>query len=191
MIIGITGGIGSGKTYVSNLFEQEGIPIYNADCRAKIIINSSIQIREKIIEEFGEESYCETSLNAKYISSIVFDNAEKLEKLNAITHPVIKEHFIDWAKQELKTNKIVGIESAILFQSGFDTAVDKVICITADVETRINRVIARDNSSREEIEKRINSQEDTERLLKKADFIIDTNENNLILSQINSILRQL
>lgn len=172
-VIGLTGGIGSGKSTVAQLFESYGIPCYNSDFRAKYVMNHNEVLREQIKTLLGEESYNQENLNRQWIAKKVFENASLLQKLNALVHPAVKEDFEHWAKQQ-KTSYILK-EAAILIESGAYKSCDKIIVVTTNLETRIERVQARDHSSAKEIQKRVENQMNDAERLKYADYIIENN----------------
>ncbi len=171
MVVGLTGGIGSGKSTVLNMFESLGIAIYVADIEAKKIMNTSVVVKEKIIALLGKEAYKGGKLNRTYIASIVFKESEKLKALNAIVHPEVKKHFRLYSKN-IEAPYLV-YENAILFESKAEALCDSVILVTAPIEKRIDRVTHRDNTTREAVLSRINNQmTDAEKEL-KSDYIIE------------------
>jgi dephospho-CoA kinase len=189
--IGITGGIGSGKTTVCRVFELLGVPVYYADTEAKKILDSDKQVHIAIINEFGEEVLDkEKNIDRKKLSSIVFNNKEKLEKLNAIVHPAVAMHFEDWLAQHT-SHKYILKEAAILFESGAYKLMDQVIAVVAPLEFKINRAIQRDNISAEQVEQRINNQLSDEEIIKRSQFIIHNDEQQLLIPQIISVHQQL
>jgi dephospho-CoA kinase len=173
-IIGLTGGIGSGKTTIAKLFEAEGIPVYIADLEAKKIMQLPETIAQ-VEKFFGNQVVTENKIDTKKIAAIVFNNPEKLKVLNDIVHPLVKKHFDNWVNQH-KDFPFVVKEAAILFESGSYTYCDKIITVIASEETRINRVIARDNCSRQNVLDRIKNQWSDSQRIAKSDFIIE-NEN--------------
>ncbi len=155
-IVGLTGGIGSGKTTVSKMFSALGVPVYIADVEAKKLTNTSKVIRRKIISIFGEKSYKDEVLDSKYIANIVFNDSEKLEKLNNIIHPKVAKHFKKWvAKQE---GVYCSKEAAILFENGSYKSCDATILVTAPETIRIKRVLQRDGVTKEEVRARMKNQ---------------------------------
>jgi len=179
--IGLTGGIGSGKTTVAILFENLGVPVYYADDRAKEIMHDNISVKNKIIELFGEKAYVSNKLNIKYISGIVFDNSIVLKKLEKIVHPAVRQDFLDWAKKQ-NTDYVI-VENAILYKSGMDKLVDFVIVVTADKEKKLERLKKRDKKSKKELEKIIQNQLNEKKFLKKSDFVIKNNGNKYELAE--------
>lgn len=172
-IAGITGGIGSGKTTAAKFFEELGVPVYNSDTRAKIIQNENSEVKVKIIEAFGDEAYNPSGLNRVYIAKQVFNNNEKLKQLNQIVHPAVFNDFEEWKKQQ--TSKIIMKEAAILIESGSYKDCDVVISVLMDKEKRIQRIMARDGFTEEQVMARINNQISDEERIQKSDFIIDNN----------------
>lgn len=170
MIIGLTGGIGSGKTTVAGFFEELGIPIYIADDAGKRLMKQSSEIREKIIHIFGEQAYTTNEPNRKFIASKVFDDKVLLQKLNNIIHPAVEADFEHWNKHQ--DSPYIIYEAAILFEAGGYKKCAKTILVTATRELRIERLQKRDESSIEEIEARMNNQWTDEKKSKMADFII-------------------
>ncbi len=154
--IGITGGIGSGKTTLCRMFSELGIPIYNSDARAKTLMNSDKVLQESIIEVFGAESYIDGQLNRAYLASKVFTDKENLAKLNSLVHPRVNNDFTAWC--DMQNAPYVIFESAILFESNFDKCVDRSLCVLSPKPMRIERVISRDALSQEEIERRMSNQ---------------------------------
>ena len=173
-IAGITGGIGSGKTTAAKFFEELGVPVYNSDTRAKIIQNENSEVKVKIIEVFGDEAYNESGLNRDYIAKQVFNNNEKLKQLNQIVHPAVFNDFEEWKKKQ--TSKIIIKEAAILIESGSYKDCDVVISVLMNKEKRIQRIMARDGFTEEQVMARINNQISDEERIQKSDFIIDNND---------------
>ncbi len=173
-IVGITGGIGSGKTTVAKMFKSLGIPIYIADDEAKKLMNSSKVIRKKLIALLGESSYTENGLNKSYISSRIFKNKELLTKINAIVHPKVKTHFERWLKKQ-KAPYILK-EAAIIFENNLQAQYDLIIVVTADTEARVNRVIKRDGSDRKKVMSVIENQLPDEVKISKSDYVIFNND---------------
>ena len=183
--IGITGGIGSGKTYVASVFKSLGIPIFNADIQAKKIMTSSGKLIKLVKEEFGNEIYKDSDLNKEKLASIVFSNSDKLQKLNSLVHPIVKEEFNNWCKKQ--TSPYVIKEAAILFESNSHIGLDAVICVSAPLDLRMRRLLNRDDYSKKEIKKRIENQISQEEKEKRSDYIIVNNEKDLLLPQIIKI----
>lgn len=172
-IVGITGGIGSGKSSAALFFEELGVPVYNSDVRAKVIQNEDEIVKTKVIQVFGENAYTKDGLNRAFIASEVFNNKEKLKELNSIVHPVVFLDFEKWKKEQEST--ILMKEAAILIESGSYKDCDAVVSVLVDLDKRIERTTARDKSTKEEVLKRINNQISDEERIAKSDFIIDNN----------------
>lgn len=187
--VGVTGGLGSGKSVVSEFLKLRGIPVFNSDIEAKKLMNSSAVLRRKIIQLLGESSYDGNQLNRSYVSQAVFGDAELLKKLNAIVHPEVRKAFAQWMSTQ-KT-KIAAIESAILFESQLAPLLDKIIVVSAPIDLRIARVRMRDNLPKEEILLRIESQMDDETRECLADFVVKNDSSHAIIPQINQILKEL
>ena len=183
--IGITGGIGSGKTYVASVFQSLGIPIFNADIQAKKIMISSRKLTKLLKEEFGNDIYKDSDLNKEKLASIIFSNSDKLQKLNSLVHPIVKEEFNNWCKKQ--TSPYVIKEAAILFENNSHIGLDAVICVSAPLDLRMRRLLNRDDYSKKEIKKRIENQISQEEKEKRSDYIIVNNEKDLLLPQIIKI----
>ena len=178
--IGLTGGIGSGKTTVSKILIKNGIPVYDSDSRAKFLMNNSSDLKSSIIENFGLESYKNNNLNKKYISRVVFNNKLALKKINKIVHPFVYKDFLEWKKKFFF--KYVVFESALIFESGSYKKNDYNILVTSDLNERIKRVVKRDKVDKENVLIRINNQWKDEKKIPLADYII----NNDFISKINN-----
>ena len=164
--IGITGGIGSGKSTVCSLFAERGIAVYDSDSRAKQLMSESAELREQLIEAFGEECYADGALNRAYLAKQVFGNAEALSRLNAIVHPAVRADFRTWAEQQ--SGAYVILESAILFEAGFESEVDTTLAVMVPLEERIRRTMARDGVDRESVLERIAHQMSDDELHARA-----------------------
>ena len=186
-IIGLTGGIGSGKTTVANHFIGAGIPVYIADDEARKIMQSPEILRE-IEKIFGSVIFKNEVLNRQKLAEIVFSNSDKLKQLNAIIHPAVKKHFGNWILN-YKNSPFVIYETAILFESGSYKDCDKIITVTAPLETRIERVIQRDKTSRENVLKRIKMQWTDDQRLDKSDFVIENINPEITKSEVGKILK--
>lgn len=190
MILGITGGIGSGKSTISKLISLYGIPVYIADIESKKLTATSPSIREKLIEAFGENLYNGNILNKQLFASIIFNDKQKLEIANKIIHPEVEANFNEWCSKRTHY-PILAKESAILFESGFNRLVDKIVMVYTPLEERIERVMKRDGVTRELVMERISSQMSDEEKASKADFIIRNDENTFVIPQIDSLLSEL
>ncbi|WP_282090324.1 dephospho-CoA kinase [Aquimarina algiphila] len=169
-VVGLTGGIGSGKSTVAKMFEKLGIPIYISDDEAKKLMNEDDDVKKKIIALLGENSYVDEMLNRGYIANIVFNDPLKLEKLNAIVHPAVAKHFDSW--KSLQDSVYVIKEAAILFENGGHTQCDYTILVSVPSEIRIQRVLKRDNITKEQVLSRMNNQWEDAKKIPLADFVI-------------------
>lgn len=180
--VGLTGGIGSGKTTIARIFETLGIPVYYADDATKNLMNTNENLKTAIINSFGEDSYKNNELDRKYLAAIVFNDKQKLELLNSLTHPVTIKDAADWMGRQ--TSPYIIKEAALLFESGAAENLDYVIGVHSPQHTRIKRVMERDGLPMEEIMKRINRQMDEEMKMKRCHFIISNNEQQLVIPQV-------
>ncbi|SIQ59455.1 dephospho-CoA kinase [Maribacter ulvicola] len=180
-IIGLTGGIGSGKSTVAAMFKELGIPVYDSDARAKYLMNTSDIVIEQLIMLLGEEAFEKGKLNRRYIADKVFKDPAILEKLSGIVHPVVRQDFVDWTKKQDACYVIQ--ETALLYENNSQELYDEVILVTAPKEMRIDRVCARDNSTRQQVEARMNNQLGDAAKMKLANFIIDNT--NLVSTREN------
>jgi dephospho-CoA kinase len=185
-IIGITGGIGSGKSTIAKVFISMGFPVYNSDTRAKELINSNIDVIDSIKQEFGDDIYSSEGLDRKKMASIVFSDSDKLQKLNSIVHPAVGLDFDKWANSQ--NTSFVLKEAAILFETGIYKSLDKTILVTCPKEERINRVMKRDSATKEAIEARMNSQWSEEKKKELADYIIDNSGEEMVIPQVISLI---
>jgi dephospho-CoA kinase len=180
--IGITGGIGSGKTYICRLFEALGIPVYNADEEAKRLMNTDIRIKEKLIAQFGESTYKDGLLDRAFLANMVFSDKDKLELLNGIVHPIVIQEAKDWAERQ--TTRYSLKEAALLFESGSYKELDYTILVTAPMDIRIQRVIERDGATEQQVQERMNKQLSDEEKLQLADFVIVNDGITPLLPQV-------
>lgn len=188
--IAITGGIGSGKSYVSALLEKAGIPVYNADNESKRLTTENAEIRCGLVNLLGEEVYAEGVLNKHMLASYLFANAENAARVNAIIHPCVKKDFKQWMEMHAES-ELVALESAILYESGFDDVVDTVVVVYAPKELRLKRAMLRDAASREQIEARMNAQMDDEEKCRKADFVVYNDGTLPLEEQLTSVINQI
>lgn len=173
-IIGLTGGIGSGKTTVARFIEEMGYPVYNSDTRAKDLVNESDDLKAAIIRLLGSQAYDENGLyDRKYVGSIVFSNDELLKQLNAIIHPAVNKDFHDWIKRQ--SREIIFKETALLFELKLNLQCDKSLLVTADESIRIKRVMDRDSKTYREVEKVIDNQMPERKKIRLADYVIENN----------------
>lgn len=184
--IGVTGGIGSGKSTVCKVFLALGIPVFEADQIAKSLMNTDQEIYHKLVNLFGPTVYLpDHTVNRKYLAGIVFNNPSLLAQLNAIVHPVVRKTFFDWCDKQ-KSPYIIH-EAAILFESGFYKMMDKTITVITNENERVQRVMKRDGITLEMVNERIRNQWSDEERIKLADFIIRNNDDELIIPQIIEI----
>ena len=188
-IIGLTGGIGSGKTMVANYIKSLGIPVYIADDEAKKIMNTD-EVVQEISIAFGKDSIENNTVNREKLSKLAFDNPDKLQKLNAIIHPLVKKHFEAWLKDHNNFPFVVK-EAAILFESGSYRYCDAIITITLPTETRIQRVLERDKTDRESVLKRMQNQWTDEQRTAKSDYVIHNLSVDATKKQVDQIFKLL
>lgn len=183
--VGITGGIGSGKSMVCKIFATLGTPIYDADTRAKTLMTSDLILIESIKAEFGNLSYSnDGSLNREYLSKEAFGENEKLEKLNSLVHPRVQVDYEKWLTQNSESPYVVK-EAALLFESGSYTSLDYIIGVSASLALRVERVVARDkHRTKDDILKIISKQLPEEEKLKKASFVVVNDETDLVIPQV-------
>lgn len=184
--IGITGGIGSGKSTVCNALARCGVAVYDSDSRAKALMSSTL--RYSIEQLFGSEAYCGNELNRAYISSLVFADRSLLARLNNIVHPAVALDFEQWCGEQ--TTELVALESAILFESGFDQKVDVVLFVDAPLEVRVARTMARDGRNQKEVEARIANQ-NSDFARSKADYVIVNDTIEHLQQQIDNLYQEL
>ena len=188
--IAITGGIGSGKTFVSNLLQERGIPVYNADDEAKRLMLFDEGIRRGLVDLLGKDVYLKDSLNKPLLASYLFADAGNAARINGIVHPRVKEDFLRWLDTH-RDKEIVGLECAILYEAGFDDTVDTVVMVYAPESLRIERAMKRDNATEEQIRARIAAQMDDEEKRRKAAFVICTDGNIPVEEQITALVAQI
>ena len=180
--VGITGGIGSGKSTVSRFFSELGVPVYDSDQRAKSLMQHDDSIIIKIKKEFGDDSYLNNILNRSHIAEIVFKNELKLKQLNAIVHPVVRTDFNNWLSQNSNARFVIK-EAAIMIESGAYKDLDKLIVVNANREQKIKWIKKRDHLLLEDIENRIQNQLSDKMRNQYADFIIENNSSKKELKQ--------
>lgn len=180
--IGLTGGIGSGKSTVAHIFNVLGIPVYNSDNAAKRLMADNEELKNRIIKSFGEKSYLNGSLNRKYLSAEVFNDRKKIELLNSIVHPATIKDADEWTKKQIAPYTVK--EAALIFESGSNQFLDYVIGVKSPLGLSIDRSMKRDNISREEVEARMKLQMNEEEKMKKCDFIIVNDEKQMLIPQV-------
>ena len=187
--VGLTGGIGSGKSTVAQIFEVLGIPVYYADVAAKKIMNDDEGLRSAITNIFGEKAYANNILDRKYISSIVFSDPAKLQQLNSLVHPATKKDGEAWMQQQ--TSPYAIHEAALIFEAKVSDRLDLVIGVSSPIELRIKRAMDRDKVSREEVLKRMEQQLDEELKMSKCDFVLINDEQQLLIPQVLTLHEKL
>ena len=178
--LGITGGIGSGKSFVAILLRGMGVPVYDTDSAAKRLMTEDVVIVSQLTELLGAEAYVDGKLNKPLVAQFLFRNQQNAQIINSIVHPRVKADFVKWAS--LHKEEIVGMECAILFESGMDTVVDKVLTVSAPYELRLKRAMNRDGVSREKIEVRIRAQMPEEEKINRSDYVL-MNDGSVDLQQ--------
>ena len=187
--VGLTGGIGSGKSTVAQIFEVLGIPVYYADISAKKLMNEDAALRLAITAIFGEQAYVNNTLDRKYISSIVFSDPAKLQQLNALVHPATKKDGEAWMQQQ--TSPYAIHEAALIFEAKVSDRLDLVIGVSSPMELRIKRAMGRDKINRDEVLKRMDQQLEEEIKMSKCDFILINDEQQLLIPQILELHQKL
>ena len=187
--IGLTGGIGSGKSTAAQIFEVLGIPVYYADVEAKRLMNDNAELRSSIKKNFGEEAYINDSLYRKHVASIVFADPDKLALLNSIVHPATKKEAENWMRQQ--TTPYAIHEAALIFEAKVSERLDYVIGVSSPQELRIKRATERDNVTREEVLKRMNQQLDEEIKMSTCDFVLINDEEHLLIPQVLELHQKL
>ncbi|MBN2681352.1 MAG: dephospho-CoA kinase [Bacteroidales bacterium] len=182
MKIGLTGGIGSGKSTVAKVFETLLVPVFNSDLQAKYLMENSSELQKSIIEHFGNNILSNNIIDKKKLAEIVFSDTSKLQTLNKLVHPYVFQKYLDWIKENSSPYTIM--EAAIIYESGADTFLDMVIFVDAPEETRINRVINRDGVTKNDVVNRMKNQLPSSVLRKKADFIVDNSGKKLVIPQL-------
>lgn len=190
LVVGITGGIGGGKSTLSAVLRNKGYYVYDTDIEAKKMQDNDPDVREQIIKLFGSDIYTSEGLDRKKIASIVFNDPQKLIQLNKIAHPSVLKNFDEWVKGH-QSEKILFIESAIIFEIGLDKKLDKVVVVTAPEDVRVARVMKRDGVSEGEVRSRIVRQMPEEEKVMKADIVIDSDKEYILNSNADYLLEEL
>lgn len=192
IVLGITGGIGSGKSYISNLLAQRGIPVFDCDSQAKSLTVNDPIIREGLVKLLGPEVYQNEAINKPLLAAYLFASQSNAASVNAIIHPRVKEAFREWAALQAKKKcEVVAIESAILFESGFQSLVDMVLMVYAPLEIRCQRVILRDQTTMDQVKRRIASQMPDEEKCRLSDFIIENDGVKSLEEQLDKLFSHL
>lgn len=180
--IGLTGGIGSGKTTIAKVFELLGAPVYNADTATKELYQTNKELMRSMKQQFGEDIYSNDQLNRSRLAEVVFKDPQKLELLNSLVHPLTIKDAQEWMQRQ--TTPYVLKEAALIFESGSAEGLDYVIGVHAPAHLRIKRAMERDNTTREEVLRRMARQVDEEMKMKLCDFVIENNEQQLVIPQV-------
>lgn len=187
--IGITGGMGSGKSTVATLFKLHEVPVYNADDETKRLNNTSPVIREQLTKHFGEDLYIDNELDKKKFARIIFNDAAKLKLANSIIHPEVLKHFTNWCKKH-SNYPIVALEAAILFESNFHKYVDKVVTVYTPLEIRVERVSNRDNIPAEMVKSRIAHQMPETEKIGMSEYVIFNDLQTSLIKQAAKLLEE-
>ncbi len=187
--IGLTGNIGSGKSTVAKIFEVIGIPVFNADEEAKKLYRENY-VKNEMVKEFGSEILSLGEIDMKLLANLVFNNKDLLLKVNSIIHPKVLDSFNIWIQDKEELPYVLS-ESAIIFENNLQSRYDKIICVSSDVEIRINRVLARDKTNRMSVLERIKNQMTDEEKCSRSDFVIHNNENDMLIPQVLKIHDQI
>ncbi len=192
--VGITGGIGSGKSHLANVFRALGYPVFDCDKEAKALYDTDKQLKAELIALFGEKLYQTEDglLDRKALGSIIFSSDKALEKVNALVHPAVRQAFSLWSKEQKKRgHKLCFLESAILFNSNLSNLLDKTLLVAANETTRLERAMQRDKVKAELIRQRMSKQMSQEKMKTLADIVINNDHNQPLLPQINSFLEEI
>ena len=191
MKVGLTGGIGSGKSTVAKILLELGFPVYNSDKRAKWLMNNDSILKNNISSIFGENSYINGVLNTNFISNIVFSNPDKIVQLNSLVHPSVSKDFDKWLKLNISHN-IIFKEAAILIESGAYLKMNKIILIESRNDLKIERILKRDSTDFDSVKKRMDSQSSDIKNKKYVDYIIENNETlESLNTKVNLVIQQI
>lgn len=188
--LGITGGMGSGKTVVSDIFRVLGIPVFDADVEAKKLNNSSSVVRNQLIATFGKDLYFKNQLNKKKFAEIIFSSDENVRKANSIIHPELAKKYLTWV-QSHNHLPFTAIDAAVLLEAGFQSIVDNVITVHAPLQMRVNRAMKRDGASSEQVKARMSKQMPEEEKIRLSDFVIYNDNTRSLLVQVDDVLNAL
>jgi dephospho-CoA kinase len=180
--LGVTGGIGSGKTTVCRVFNVLGVPVFSADAEARDVMDIDTGIMLRINTIAGKNLYENGSLDRTELARLIFNNERLLEKVNALVHPIVFSHFMEWEKKQ--DTPYVVMEAAILFESGAYKIVDRILTVVAPMEERVNRVIHRSNLTKEQVVERMRNQMDDNQRIERSDYVINNSENDMIIPEI-------
>ena len=188
--IGVTGGIGSGKSVVCDIFRLHGIPVFDADKEAKALNDTSPAIREQLIRHFGEELYREGKLDRKKLASLIFHDEHNLAIANTIIHPVLAAYFLEWCRQRKNDDYLV-IEAAVLIEAGFHRFTDRVLTVCSPGDIRMERVMKRDSTDRRQVELRMKNQLSEDEKIRLSDYVIYNDHHHSLIRQVADILQSL
>lgn len=190
--LGITGGIGSGKSVVSRLLEVMGIPVYQTDDAAKRLMRDDLRIRAELTALLGDGAYQDDGLNKPLLASYIFGHPDHARQVNGIVHPRVREDFRQWAQTQAQGGHCLGgMESALIYEAGFQTEVDAVVMVYAPREVRIARAMRRDGASREAVKQRVDSQLDDEEKRLRADFVLVNDDETPLIPQVLDLISSL
>ena len=187
--VGLTGGIGSGKSTVGKIFENLGVPVYNSDLRARVLIQQHTDIIAAYQAFFGSDIYTNGVLNRSRVAELLFNNGDLLQKVQAIVHPIVNDDFNNWV--QLQTGSVVMKETAVLFEGGGVDTVDDVLTVTAPLNLRIQRVVTRDHLSEKEVMDRVNSQWSDEKKIALSRYVVYADDCQLVIPQVLDVYRQI
>lgn len=189
VLVGITGGIGSGKSVVSKILKIIGYPVYDSDTEARRLNEQDPDVKQQLMAAFGEDIYADGKLNKPKLASLIFQSDENRLLVNSIVHPAVKRDFLQWAERQ--QTDIVFLEAAILYESGFNEFMNKVVAVTAPEDVRVQRAIKRDNATEQQVVNRIHSQMNQDELARMADYVV-VNDNCLpLLPQVEALVNNL
>ncbi|WP_159038562.1 dephospho-CoA kinase [Brumimicrobium mesophilum] len=180
--IGIAGGIGSGKSIISEVLKTMGYPVFNSDDEAKLLMVKNPEVVQKIKSIFGDEAYNGKELNKPFLAKKIFNNLDLKSELNKIVHPAVRKAFVDWA--EIQSSSLVFNEAAILFETGAYKSFDFTVLVTAPEKVRIERVVSRDNSTETEVKQRMKNQWKDDIKIEMASFVILNDNSTLVTPQV-------
>lgn len=187
MIIGITGGIGSGKSLVASILRVYGFPVYDSDTRAKSLYDEDAALRADMVRLFGDQIYVDGRLDRKRLAATVFADAGKLAQLDALVHPAVFRDFARWCAAH--SERVLFVESAILLQTDFRTLVARVVVVDAPADVRVARAMQRDGTTESAIERRMSAQLSSDEMRAQADFVIENDGQQSLLAQVDALVR--
>jgi dephospho-CoA kinase len=191
ILVGVTGGIGSGKSVVCQIIESLGSPVYYADDRAKWLMSNDPELKLKIVDTFGEESFSGDQLNRAFLAKHVFSDKKQLEALNHLVHPAVARDGLDWQESH-SAAKLLVKEAALLYETGSYKQLDHIIVVAADLELRVKRILARDpQRSREDVLRIIEKQISQEEKVERADFVIYNDEQHSLIDQVYAFVKKI